>query len=244
MTMETLNNKNLFEIKLNELRANKEKIYALMKEQAFDPETIAYYEQQAEEFGEVDIEILSEDELNPSIKAYYDQLSPFDLMVEKKYYEFSLKQFNELYPLLTVQTRLNDELIDKLISKAEVLGQYEEYFFHLKDFRTPILKEKIKYPKLSDHFAGFVLFWGCKDDNLDLFRTNDRYFLIIQTLKKVFPDGKTLDLLEQLFSIEEIKFYAEGCTEIRGNENIEMLCKRYDMQADQFPYYIENIENF
>ncbi|MBE7443044.1 MAG: hypothetical protein HS119_11380 [Flavobacteriales bacterium] len=52
--------KSLFEIKLDELRANKDKVYALMRKQASDPETIAYYEQQAKELGDIDIEILED----------------------------------------------------------------------------------------------------------------------------------------------------------------------------------------
>lgn len=58
--MKTQNKKSLFEIKLDELRANKEKVYALMQQQASDPETIAYYKQQAKELGDIDIEILDD----------------------------------------------------------------------------------------------------------------------------------------------------------------------------------------
>lgn len=62
--METPNKKSLLEIKLDELRANKEQIYALMQQQASDPETIAYYEQQAKELGEIDLEILDLEEID------------------------------------------------------------------------------------------------------------------------------------------------------------------------------------
>ena len=50
--------KSLFEQKLEKLKANKKNIYALMSKQAEDAETIAYYEQQAEEIGNIDLEIL------------------------------------------------------------------------------------------------------------------------------------------------------------------------------------------
>lgn len=60
--METPDKKNLFVIKLDELRANKEKIYALMQQQASDPETIAYYEQQAKKLEDIDLEILDFEE--------------------------------------------------------------------------------------------------------------------------------------------------------------------------------------
>ncbi len=58
--MKTPNKKSLFEIKLDELKTNKENVYALMQQQASDPETIAYYEQQAKELGDIDIEILED----------------------------------------------------------------------------------------------------------------------------------------------------------------------------------------
>ena len=60
--MKTPNKKKLFENKLDELRANKEKVYALMQQQASDLETIAYYEQQAKELGDIDIEIMDLEE--------------------------------------------------------------------------------------------------------------------------------------------------------------------------------------
>lgn len=58
--MKTPNKKSLFENKLDELKTNKEKVYALMRQQASEPETIAYYEQQAKELGDIDIEILED----------------------------------------------------------------------------------------------------------------------------------------------------------------------------------------
>lgn len=56
--MKTPNKKSLFEIKLENLKANKERIYALIQQQASDPETIAYYEQQAKDLGNIDLEIM------------------------------------------------------------------------------------------------------------------------------------------------------------------------------------------
>lgn len=58
--METPNKNKQFKTKLEDLKANKEKIYALMQQQASDPETIAYYEQQIKELGDIDIEILKD----------------------------------------------------------------------------------------------------------------------------------------------------------------------------------------
>lgn len=57
-------NKGSLEQKIVELKANKEQIYALMQQQASDPETIAYYEQQAKELGDIDIEIMDLEEVD------------------------------------------------------------------------------------------------------------------------------------------------------------------------------------
>jgi len=62
--MKTPNKKSLFELKLDELKTNKEKVHALMRKQASDPETIAYYEQQAKELGDIDIEIMDLEEID------------------------------------------------------------------------------------------------------------------------------------------------------------------------------------
>lgn len=50
--------------------------------------------------------------------------------------------------------------------------------------------------------------------------------------------------MNKLSSIEEIKFYANDNMEIMGNELIEYLCKRYDMQTSQFPYYINDVGKY
>ncbi len=59
--MKTPDKKSSFKQKKELLITNKEKIYALMKKQAANPETIAYYEQQAKEMGEIDLKILKDD---------------------------------------------------------------------------------------------------------------------------------------------------------------------------------------
>jgi antitoxin component of MazEF toxin-antitoxin module len=50
--------RSLFEEKLARLRANKDKIYNKMSKEASDTNTIAYYEQQADGFGDIDLEIV------------------------------------------------------------------------------------------------------------------------------------------------------------------------------------------
>jgi len=63
-------------------------------------------------------------------------------------------------------------------------------------------------------------------------------------LKMSYLQDDLLENLENLFSVDEIKFYANGSKEILGNERIEALCKRYNMQHNDFPNYIENIEDY
>jgi len=95
--------------------------------------------------------------------------------------------------------------------------------------------------KLSDIFPKQV-FWDVDLDNFSLDNWEDRSFIIQRVLKRSGHHGRLLNQLEQLFSIEEIKFYANDSMEIMGNELIENLCKRYHMQPSQFPYYINNLK--
>lgn len=50
--------KSLFEQKLETIRANKEKVYKRMSKEASNDKVIAYYEQQAKELGDIDVEII------------------------------------------------------------------------------------------------------------------------------------------------------------------------------------------
>jgi len=50
--------KSLFEQKLVYVKANKDKIYRKMKQEAQNNEIIAYYEQQTDDYGNIDLEIL------------------------------------------------------------------------------------------------------------------------------------------------------------------------------------------
>lgn len=95
-------NKGSFEQKLVDLKANKEKIYALMQKQASDPETIAYYEQQAKELGEIDLEILDAEEVDKT--AY--------LLKNPNNAKFLNESINEIEKGLTISYTL-DELKTK-----------------------------------------------------------------------------------------------------------------------------------
>lgn len=56
-----IESKSLFDEKLGKLKANKEAVYTLMEQEAAEPETIAHYEEQAKELGDIDVEIIKEE---------------------------------------------------------------------------------------------------------------------------------------------------------------------------------------
>ena len=94
---------------------------------------------------------------------------------------------------------------------------------------------------LSSIFPKYV-FWDCDVDVLSLKVWQDRSFIIQRVLKMADSDFVILiNKLESIFSVEEIKYYANESMEIMGNELIESLCKRYDMKPSQFPYYIAEL---
>jgi len=94
---------------------------------------------------------------------------------------------------------------------------------------------------LSNIFPKYV-FWDCDIDKLSLKNWGDRSFIIQRVLKMSGHNGRFLNELEKIFSIEEIKYYADESMEIMGNELIENLCNRYNMKHNQFPYYIPNLK--
>lgn len=103
--------------------------------------------------------------------------------------------------------------------------------------------EKLEKPKLSEIFPKQI-FWDVDLDNFSLNNWEDRSFIIQRVLKMSFLQNDLLVKLENLFSIEEIKYYAKGSNEIMGNERIEKLCNRYNMKPSQFPHYFNNINNY
>lgn len=86
-------------------------------------------------------------------------------------------------------------------------------------------------------------FWDVDLAKFSLDNWEDRSFIIQRVLNMADLKDGVLNQLENIFSIEEIKYYAEGSPEIIGNEIIEMLCNRYNMQPSQFPKYFQNLEN-
>jgi antitoxin component of MazEF toxin-antitoxin module len=50
--------KSIFQVKMEEARKNRKAVYSEMEKEASNPETIAFYEQEVEEWGDVDTEII------------------------------------------------------------------------------------------------------------------------------------------------------------------------------------------
>ena len=50
--------KSIFQLKMEEARKNRNTIYTTMEKEASDPETKTYYEQEVEEWGDIDTEII------------------------------------------------------------------------------------------------------------------------------------------------------------------------------------------
>lgn len=114
--MKTPNKKSLFENKLNELRTNKEKVYALMQQQASDPETIVYYEQQAKELGNVDLEIMDLEEID---ETTYLLSNPNNA----KFLDESIKEIEQgetiRYKLLELEKKIgNKGIVNKYLVKS------------------------------------------------------------------------------------------------------------------------------
>lgn len=89
-----------------------------------------------------------------------------------------------------------------------------------------------------------AFFWDVDLENFSLENWEDRSFIIQRVLNMSDLQDGVLDNLEKLFPVEEIKYYAKDSKEIMGNEIIEKLCVRYNMNPSLFPHYFENIKDF
>lgn len=94
--------------------------------------------------------------------------------------------------------------------------------------------EPLKNSNISNIFPKH-LFWDV--DMNSIFLDEDAAFIIGRTLSKCSNNDDLL-LLESIYEIGEIKFYAQK-HDIFGNERIEFLCKRYDLKKSNFRHYIQ-----
>ncbi|MBT0811567.1 hypothetical protein KIH41_09790 [Litoribacter ruber] len=99
------------------------------------------------------------------------------------------------------------------------------------------MKEKINIPdlKLSQLFRKGI-FWDVDIDLLDVKR--DAYFIIPRILNRFMFHEVFLENLESIYPRDLICYYALNSGEIRGNEKIEFLAKRYGLRPQEFMNYI------
>lgn len=79
------------------------------------------------------------------------------------------------------------------------------------------------------------MFWDVDISNLD--PENDANFVIDRVLNWYIDDVSFLEILEQIYTLDKIKYYAIKM-DVRGNERIEFLCKRYNLNTSDFRYYL------
>lgn len=77
-------------------------------------------------------------------------------------------------------------------------------------------------------------FWDVDMNNI--FLDEDSGFIIGRVLNR-YTNEKDLILLESIYELEEIKFYAQE-QDIFGNELIDFLCQRYSLKQSNFRHYI------
>ena len=78
------------------------------------------------------------------------------------------------------------------------------------------------------------MFWDVDLNNIHL---EDDIEFIIDRVLNWHMNIETLERLESLYSLDEIKHYAV-VMDVMGNETIEFLCDRYDLKTKDFKYYI------
>ena len=79
-----------------------------------------------------------------------------------------------------------------------------------------------------------VMFWDVDLNNIHI--EDDIDFIIDRVLNR-YIDIETLELLESIYLLDEIKYYAVEM-DVMGNETIEFLCDRYKLKTKEFKYYI------
>ncbi len=96
-------------------------------------------------------------------------------------------------------------------------------------------KRNIKNKELVDLFPK-AIFWDVALEKLSI--KDDKDFIIQRVLSWHMDNEERLENLEKLYAIEDIKHYALKSNEIFGNEAIEFLAKRYNLEPSQFQKYI------
>lgn len=97
-----------------------------------------------------------------------------------------------------------------------------------------ISKSRLKGIDLKNHFPGPV-FWDVDPNLLDI--KKDKDFIIERVLSRNMGNPIYLEKLEAIYSKKEIMKYALSSDQIRGNNAIRLIAKRYGLNPS-------NIKNF
>lgn len=81
------------------------------------------------------------------------------------------------------------------------------------------------------------MFWDVDIDKIDIDKDVD--FIIDRVLNWFMDDVNYLETLDLIYPLDVIKHYAVNM-DVRGNEKIEFLCKRYNLKSSEFKYYLSN----
>jgi hypothetical protein len=97
------------------------------------------------------------------------------------------------------------------------------------------MKDRDEY-RLSSIFPK-VMFWDVDMDTLSIVYDDD--FIIQRVLSRTVRDINDLHKLENLYSINKIKYYALNSNEIRGNELISFIAEHYDLNPIDFRNWLK-----
>ena len=83
---------------------------------------------------------------------------------------------------------------------------------------------------LNNHFPGPV-FWDVDPSSLNI--KHDKEFIIERVLSRNMGNHMYLELLEELYSVKDIKKIALSSNQIRGNNRIRVIADRYHIDPNK-----------
>lgn len=94
---------------------------------------------------------------------------------------------------------------------------------------------------LTDLFPK-AIFWDVNPDKLSI--EENKSFIIQRVLAWNMGEENFMKNLEKLYPIEDIKSFAIESRQILGNDNIQFIADRYNLNVEDFPKWIKNIEDY
>src|SRR5690554_1900727 len=107
--------------------------------------------------------------------------------------------------------------------------------------KLEFLHRKSILPKSSVLSAMFrkAMFWDVDMDNLSI--KKDKGFIIERVLAGSMKNPQYLENLEKLYPVSDIKHVARNSRNLRGNDSIRFIAKRYHLNPQSFKQYIPGI---